>query len=192
MRQLRGFTLIEVMVALVITSLVVTLGYAATSAGFDTEERLTRHRNTAESELVVRSLIGDALRHAVPGVIGGPEIFTLANRVTATGTPVDSLTFATRGIVQPFGATAAWGVSVWMESDGLHFIAVPSAGTPIVATVPGILSLDVRVLGRGVNAQWSESWESSYTAPEGVELFIGGPVALRAPLTARIGFGDQP
>ncbi len=192
MTRRRGFTLIEVMVAFVITSLVVTLGYAAAQAGFDTDDRLAYHRDTAEAEIVLRSLINDALRHAVPGTIGGPDVFTLVNRATPNGTPVDSLSFATRGVVQPFGATAAWQVSVWMAPDGLHFTAHAGSGTPILATVPAMISLDVRVLGRGVSADWRESWEATYTPPVGIQLFIGGPTAVPSPLTARVGYGDQP
>lgn len=190
MTRSRGFTLIEVMVALVVTSLVVTLGYSAAQAGFDTDDRLARYRDTSESEMVVRSLIGDALRHATSGVIGGPDVFRLENRVTPNGIPVDSLSFSSRGVVEPLGATEVWEVSVWLASNTLHFAAWAPNGTPIVASAPGILSLDMRVLGRGVNAGWQESWESSYTAPEAVSLFIGGPTAIEAPLTARVGFGD--
>ena len=71
----RAFTLIEVLLALVITGLVVTLAYGTAQAGFDTQARLAEYRVVGESDAVVRSLLSDALRHAVDGVRGGEAVF---------------------------------------------------------------------------------------------------------------------
>src|SRR5215217_2367455 len=58
-----GFTLIELMVATVVTGLVTSLAYAAVSAGFDTSDRIEQYHTTVEAQAIVRELLLDALRH---------------------------------------------------------------------------------------------------------------------------------
>lgn len=191
MKGRRGFTLIELMVGLVISGLVVALGYGALQGGLDTQTRLTSHRDSGEAGLAARALLTDALRHALPGVPGGPESFTLSDRITAAGTATDSITFLTRGIVPPLGTSGAWRATISLRRDSLRFVAWPpegGVGAPIRATVHAGDLLDVQVLGRGALATWSPRWDDSGVAPEAVRL------ATRSgePLVVRVGLERAP
>ncbi|MGZ8470574.1 MAG: PulJ/GspJ family protein, partial [Gemmatirosa sp.] len=71
----RGFTLLEVMVALVVSAMVVTLAYGAAQAGFDTEARLREGQAAARATTAWRALLGDALRHVERGVADDDAVF---------------------------------------------------------------------------------------------------------------------
>lgn len=173
-RWRRGFTLVEVLVSLVVSGLVVSLAYASLQGGLDTRERLQRHRQDAEAMLALRAMLLEALRHAVPGVAGGPETFMLADRTGPAG-PADSLAFLTRGIVSPWGTSAAWRVSLSVDVGGLLFVAHPSgaSGTaPVLARVPSVRGLDIRALGRGPLATWATTWPDAALGPQAVTVTI--------------------
>lgn len=191
MRARRGFTLLELMVGLVISGLVVTLGYSTLQGGLDTEARLTTHRLARESTLATRTMIADALRHGVPGVPGGPAVFVIVDRFDANGVPSDSLTFLSRGIVPPLGTSATWQVALQVTGDSLRFVAWPSEATsvpPVVATVGVGRGFDVQVLGRGVLSAWTTRWPDPGVAPDAVRLSIGDS----QPLVVRTGLERTP
>ena len=170
-------TLIEVLVALVVTGLVVTLAYGTAQAGFDTDARLASYRDTSESDAVVQTLLFDALRHAVDGVRGGDAVFDLTDRQLADGTPNDSLRFSTRGVVPPLGTSGAWSVSVWSSDEGLHLSAVPESAapsplSPVRAHLAGVRGFDVRIIGRGLAARWSDRWTDRDVAPDAVSYAL--------------------
>lgn len=186
-RRRRGFTLVEVVIGLVITGLVVTLAYAALQGGLDTRDRLARQRERRETLVTVRTMIRDALRHAMPGVPGGPEVFSLVNRVTASGRASDSVSFLTRGVTVPYGTSVAWRVSLNVDDAGLHFVAMrDGAGQPLSATVPGVTELDVQTVGRGVNAAWTSDWAETSVAPQGAALSFAGASGATQPLVTRL------
>ena len=199
----RGFTLLEVIVALVIMGLVVSLAYASAQAGFDTERRLEHHRSAGEAEVTTRALLVDALRHTIPGVRGGPPVFEL---VRGAGVSGDSVVFLTRGIIPPLGTSATWKVTVAAGPHGLRLQALPqdtrtdaasrshdTAGT-LSAELPDVASLDVRVLGRGSSAAWSEEWTDAGVAPQAVRLTFLSPAgaAIGAPIVVRLGLERVP
>ncbi|MGQ0648792.1 MAG: PulJ/GspJ family protein [Gemmatimonadaceae bacterium] len=195
MRTSRAFTLIEVMVALVVSGLVVSLAYAAMQGGLETRERLARHHNETESLVTVRGMIRDALRHAIPGIRGGPDVFFLFDRVTATGVAADSLVFFTRGVVAPFGTSAAWRVSLSVDSAGLQFAAEPealSSGTAVSATVVSVTGLDVRALGRGAGASWRGAWDDATVVPRAVALTLANAAGVTTPLVATLSLERLP
>ncbi len=192
----RGFTLVEVMIALVVTGLVVSLAYATTQAGVDVEGRLLHHRDGEERAVAFRSLLTDALRHQVGGLRGGGAVFALADRVTATGTNADSLHLVTRGVVAPLGASAAWDVSIWLAGDTLqlegHPVDAASDAVPIRARLGGVQQFDVQVLGRGLAAAWQEQWPEPDLAPDAIALTVRhGDVAPLA-LVVRRGLERAP
>ena len=191
----RGFTLVEVLVALIVTGLVVSLAYATLRGGLDIQQRLSVQEANDEALTTVRSMLRDALRHALPGVPGGPETFALQDRVTAAGEPADSLAFLSRGVVPPFGTSGAWRVSVCVGEGGLQMTATPvSAGTgvPQRATVPTVTSLDIRAIGRGVLASWTSGWPDAGVAPQAVTLALGGAGGSISPLVSRLGLERVP
>jgi prepilin-type N-terminal cleavage/methylation domain-containing protein len=168
----RGFTLIEIMVALVISGLVASLAYATLQAGIDTSDRLTSRRATSDALASTHALVAAAVRHVVPGVAGGPVTFAVVRRTGATGHVLDSVTFLTRGIIEPYGTSSPWRSTLWISRDTLHFRAAPlTAGSPPVeARVPGIVALSVRALGRGAFADWQEEWSDTGATPVAVAL----------------------
>lgn len=185
-----GFTLLEVMIGLVVGALVVTLGYGALQGGLDTGTRLERHRNRGEATLMFRTLLADALRHAVPGVGGGPTVFVLTDRRTADGLAADSLTFLSRGIASPLGTSAAWHVTLAGRGDSLRLVARPAGEgrePAVVATIEGA-RLEVEALGRGPLATWTPAWPDPGVAPEAVRLVMGDA----APLVVRVGLERAP
>src|SRR5579872_1419180 len=58
-----AFTLIEIMVALVITSLVALLAYGVAQVGYDARARVVGHLRDVESARAFRILLSDAMRN---------------------------------------------------------------------------------------------------------------------------------
>jgi hypothetical protein len=184
------------MVALIVTGLVVSLAYAAALAGFDTDERLGRARDGAESEAIARALIGSALRHALPGVRGGDPVFELSER-RIDGRVSDEVRFLTRGVIEPHGAGGVWEMSLSTDAEGLRIAARPleDDGTlPIAAVLPDVRVLDVQVRGRDARQGWLDAWVSPDRSPVAVSIAwsVADGRAAGAPLTVRIGLEGNP
>jgi prepilin-type N-terminal cleavage/methylation domain-containing protein len=199
MSRRAGFTLVELVIALVVTGLVVSLAYGAAQAGFDTDERLARAREGAESEAVARSIIADAIRHALPGIRGGTRVFELTRAPTADGGTSSALRFLTRGVVPPFGTSGAWVVGLEPTAGGLAVRARPaSSGEPgdasIDALLPNVRSIDVRVLSRDSREGWLTSWNDVERSPVAVAITLrdADGRSRGAPLVARIGLEGNP
>lgn len=194
MTNRRGFTLIEVVISLVITGLVVTLAYAAVQGGMDTRDRLARQREQREALVTVRGMLRDALRHALPGVPGGSDVFSLVSRTTPAGWPIDSVTFLTRGVIAPYGTSAAWRVTVSVDSAGLHVLAVPAEGGAdvIAAVVTGVTGLDVQATGRGMVTTWMNDWNEPSVAPQGATFSFTDARGSTQPLVARLSLERVP
>ena len=111
MRNRRAFTLLELIVSISVAGIIALLVYGSASAGLDTRDALDRYRAGAEAEMRARLLLSDALRHATDEVDAGSVAFGLADATDARGLPIDQLTFATRGIAPPLGASARWMVT---------------------------------------------------------------------------------
>ncbi|MEO6444475.1 MAG: prepilin-type N-terminal cleavage/methylation domain-containing protein [Gemmatimonadaceae bacterium] len=180
----RAFTLIEVLVALVVTGLVVALAYGTAQAGFDTDDRLAEYRARAESEAVFRTILTDALRHAAAGMRGGEPVFDLADRRLSDGRAADSLSFLTRGVVSPLGSSGMWSVSVWWAGDALHLAAHPldtmGNAAPVEAQLTQVDAFDVQMLGRGIGAAWSDMWPGADVAPDAVAFSVTRSAAAGA------------
>jgi prepilin-type N-terminal cleavage/methylation domain-containing protein len=185
----RGFTLLELLVALVITSVVALLAYGTARAGMDTSERLERHRAAVEGQALLRALLLDALRHPTEG--GGlamdDTLFVLEDAVSTEGVPLDAVQFFTRGITPPLGATDTWLVTLSPTAEGLHMHAVPQGlrkATPIDALLANARGLNVRVLGRTADSVWSDRWDVAGRVPAAValEFFDARGARFAAPL----------
>lgn len=188
----RAFTLIEVTVALVVTGLVVSLAYAALQAGLDTGDRLTTVREGAEREVVAQAILSRAIRHALPGTLGGDPVFVLREGLGAS----DELQFRTRGVVEPLGASAVWEVTLDATAGGVRLAgrAVDGSGAQFSATLPWVRAIDVRVRGRDPRDGWLESWLALDRSPVAVSIaFLGADRrAVGAPLVARVGLEGNP
>jgi prepilin-type N-terminal cleavage/methylation domain-containing protein len=170
----RGFTLIEVSVALVVTGVVVLLAYGVARAGMDTEARLARGDADARASLAARALLHDALRHAADGASDVDTVFALDAATDARGRRVDRLRFLSYGVVPPLGAGPRWAVSAAVVPVGLELLAVPTdarAGAAVRVLVPGVASLRVQALAS--DGEWADTWARAQSAPTGVRVVFG-------------------
>jgi prepilin-type N-terminal cleavage/methylation domain-containing protein len=170
-----GFTLIEVMAAIVITGVVAVLVFGTARLGIDTDERLERYRMDLEARAIVRTLLVDALRHPVEG--GGAAmndtLFAIADAVQVDGLSVDGLYFVSRGVATPLGASATWAVSLVPVDSGIRFRAVPAAESNaggIETLLTSVRGLNVRVLSRSADSAWSDVWDAPGRVPAVVVL----------------------
>lgn len=187
----RGFTLIEIMVALVVTGLVVSVAYATLQAGFDTSDRLANAQDGEEREIVARAMLSNALRHAVPGTIGGEPVFVLRDEPRG-----DGLTFLTRGVAEPLGASDVWEVSLLSGPGGTRFDAqqVDNPARSFSTLLQRVHALSVRVRGRDFRDGWLETWSAPDRSPAAVSIAFmnaDGRV-IGAPLMARVGLEGNP
>ena len=184
MTRHRGFTLIELSVALAITGLVALLVYAAADAGYDTRRRLDASRRSLQSARAMRILLQDALRNARPAIRIGDTAFTLEKHQGPAGQPTDRLIFVTAGGLAPLTGGRDWLVRVEPATSGLGFSALPldgSRGGRFVGRLDGVTGLKVRVKGAGRDTSWVERWALPSSVPKAVELTYWtatGPVGL--------------
>ena len=187
----KAFTLIEVMVALVVTGLVVSIAYASVQAGFETSDRLRAAQSGAEREIVARAMLSRAIRHAVPGALGGQPVFVLHN------TPLgDELVFRTRGVGEPNGASDVWDVELISDANGVRFTG-RSAGDADLAfstLLPRLQRIDVRVRGRDFRDGWFDEWPFVDRSPVAVMIAFldSNNRAIGATLVARVGLEGNP
>lgn len=167
MKARRGFTLLEVMIAIIITSVVALLAYGTAAAGFDTEQRLARFRATTGTYLNVRTFLIDALRH--PHEQGGPfmndELLALD----------DGLRFLSK----------KWIIELRPGNQGVTLRATPldtAVLTPVVWTLPDANGLRIQVLDRTTSSEWQTEWHALGRLPAAVKIeFASVPGAPAIP-----------
>jgi prepilin-type N-terminal cleavage/methylation domain-containing protein len=186
-----AFTLVEVMVALVVTGLVVSIAYASVQAGLETSDRMAVVRTGEERERVTRALLSRAIRHAVPGGIGGQPVFVLRDLPSG-----DELVFRTRGVSEPLGATGVWEVTLLPDQEGMRFtgITLGDSSASFTTLLPRVKGVDIRVLGRDVRDGWFENWPFIDRSPVAVTIAFmdlnGRPIG--PPLISRVGLEGNP
>ncbi|MCU0627100.1 MAG: prepilin-type N-terminal cleavage/methylation domain-containing protein [Gemmatimonadaceae bacterium] len=160
----RAFTLLEVMIALVVGGVVVLLAYATLQGGTDVQARLARAGEDEGTTAQLRTLLGDALRHALPG--GGSMVVVRDARDR-----VDSFALVTRGVMPPHGASAAWRVALVARDGALRLQATSGEATqpPLLVLAPGAARVDVRFHGAPTEG-WVREWRDSLRLPALVEL----------------------
>jgi prepilin-type N-terminal cleavage/methylation domain-containing protein len=190
-RRSRGFTLLELIVAIVLAGVVALLVYGAAGAGADIQERLSGKRAAVQSSRAMRVAIEDALRNARPALGYGDTVFTLEDRTDDAGRPADRLSFVAAGALAPLTPDADWAVTIEPTPEGLVLAAAPLgfAEPPrVVARLASVTGLDVRALAAGPGQPWSERWVLRTKLPRAVELTywadtgaIGSPFRLVLP-----------
>ena len=187
----KAFTLIEVMVALVVTGLVASIAYASVRTGFDTADRLAAAQSGTEREVVARAMLVRAIRHALPGAIGGQPVFMLRNLPLG-----DEIAFRTRGVAEPNGASEVWEVGLIPDGDGMRFTghAADDPTRSFSTLLPRIQRVDVRVRGRDFRDGWFEDWPFVDRSPVAITIVFldASGSALGAPLVARVGLEGNP
>lgn len=173
MNTRHGFTLLEVLVAIVLTGVVALLVYGAAGAAMDTQRRSDAARDALQWARGWHATLADALRNARPARIPQDTAFWVEHQVGPDGIPRDHLVFVTAGATPPLTSDADWIVSVGPGLTGLELTAMPVgvAGPPLVAHAPaGIVGLAVRVVGFTPEPQWTDRWRFPAYVPRGVEL----------------------
>lgn len=177
----RGFTLLELLLAMTITGLVTVIALVAADVGLASGERVSRHVASTEAQLLVRSLLADALRHAVPGSGPVDTVFTM--------TP-ELLTFRSRGIPPDLGGAHEWTVTVGQDRAGLVLIAEPdNPSLSVLRTrLDQVRGMDIRVLGTA-DSIWTDRWSAPGILPRALKArFLDGTgTQLGAPLVVRVG-----
>jgi prepilin-type N-terminal cleavage/methylation domain-containing protein len=146
-RPRRGFTLVELMVALVVTGMIALAAYGALDAGTSTRARVQGALGEREGALLARALLDDALRHAADA--SDPAL--VFARAEASG---DVLDFVSRGVAPadgtPLGASPRWRVRVGTGAAGdVVLVATPldAPGPALRSALAGVRALRVTTLG---------------------------------------------
>ena len=171
-----GFTLLEVIVALVLTSIVVLMAVAAAQVSFDARVRLGADLRALQGERAARQLIADALRNAEPPQRPeDPGFQVQANR----------LSFVAAGGPPPLDPDYDWLISVGPDGGGVTFTAKPLGHAPPAAVsfpLPRVTRWDVRVLVPG-RPEGITEWPSGPVMPNAVEMkFWNDSVPAGSPL----------
>lgn len=172
-----GFTLLEVIVAVLLTSLVVILGFSAAKVSFDGSTRLGLDLRRLQSGRAVRQVLGDALRNAQPAQQPTDQGFQLQN---------DRLTFMAAAGASPLDPDYDWLITVGPADGRVEFAARPLGHAPpaeVRFTLPQVTRWDVRVMVPGSTAGWLREWPSGTMMPRAVEMkFWNDSVPLGPPL----------
>ena len=196
MKNRQAFTLLELIVSIAVGGVIALLAYASASAGFDTRDAVDRYRATTETALRARTLIADALRHASDEADGGAAAFQLLDASDPRGLPSDQLTFLSRGVSGPLGASALWTVTLAPSPTGLLLRATPmgtSGGAPVRTMLAGVRGLDVQVMPLA-DRTWATAWPSTGQLPAAVQLTLydAAGALVGPPLVVRLGLEDVP
>lgn len=169
-----GFTLLEVMVAVVLAGVVALLVYGSIDLGMDTRERMEARDLTTRSAVAWRGILGDALRN-IRWDIDDPyrPALVVEAHTDPTGRPADRIRFVTSGGTAPLTADADWDVVVEPGGGGLVMTAIP-LGVPAPSrrrvVLPGVTAFDVRIAPASNPRGWTERWAGTRSPPGAVEI----------------------
>jgi prepilin-type N-terminal cleavage/methylation domain-containing protein len=176
MRSRAGFTLLEVMVAIVLTSLVALMAYGAARVSVEARGGLARHLRTVQEARAVREVLQDVLRNVRP-----PERPQDPKFILDAG----RLSFAAAGAGPPFDADYDWLITVQPDSGGLQLVAKPIGRAPaaqLAFRLPGVTRWEVQVLAPG-GSEWLPEWPTGSMMPRVVAVTLwNGPEQVGAPL----------
>jgi prepilin-type N-terminal cleavage/methylation domain-containing protein len=172
----RGFTLIEIMVALVLTSIVVMVAYAMAQATFDARARVGARLHQIESAHALRELLRDALRNARAPQHPGDPGMSLSN---------GRLSFVAAGGAAPLDPDYDWLVTITPSARGLEVVAVPlghAPATQVSFRVSDVTRWDVQLLAPQ-GSHWLNAWSEPKLMPRAVAIaFWNGDTPASAPL----------
>jgi len=183
-----GFTLLEVMVAIVLTSLIVLLAYSAAQVSYDAHARLSADLRSLQQASALRELLQDALRSARAPQRPGDSPFTLHE---------GRLSFVTAGGGPPLDPDYDWLLTIEPGADGLRLSATPVGRAPaaqVTIRAPGVTRWDVRARAPGEGAsQWLEEWPKTSGMPRAVAVTLWhGTMPLGWPVQVPLAVGAPP
>ena len=175
-----GFTLLEVIVALVLTGVVVLLGYGAAQVSYDANARLKADLRALQKVRALQELLRTALLGArAPQRLGDPSFALHAGR----------LSFVTAGGGPPLDPEYDWLLTIGPGRDGLELSATPVGRAPaavVTIRVPEVTRWDVRALAPNP-PQWLEEWPATRAMPRAVTITMWhGSTPLGSPLQVRV------
>jgi prepilin-type N-terminal cleavage/methylation domain-containing protein len=212
MRSRRGFTLVELLVALVVSALVVSVAFRAVTVAADATARLRVDQRGVLRSGAARAQLDLWLRAAT--LLDGAEPFVGRDGTQRDGPPVDEVTFAVGdgGALRP----GPQRIHLWIGQDsagmrsGLlaELTALDGRSSVVAETLlvaPGAAGVRIRYLGRFAGrVGWAGEWASSARLPAAVQLRLVPPgattrqalapiltVALTVPLS-QMDDGTQP
>ena len=195
-RRTRAFTLLELLVAIVLTSVVALVVYSVMEAAVRTRERLSAASQSQQAIRAMRATLEDALRNARPSSRRGEPALVLDDRQDARGRPVDRLRFSTVGLLPPLTPGEDWMVTVEPTPAGLTLIAVPSGvRTPrslVLGPLPGVTGFDVTVRQQRSDSASKARWSGGPALPHAIALTYwsdAGPVGTPLRVTLPLGGG---
>jgi prepilin-type N-terminal cleavage/methylation domain-containing protein len=211
-----GFTLVEVVVALTVASLLALAAYRGAAVLGELGARAAARREVVLREFAIRRQLTDWLRSAHLATDSLSAVFEGHDRVTADGVADDVVAFPTLA-PGPFRSgrvlvglridrdpvTPQRGVvALLVDAGGGGAAAVAGRGEPwagavradTVSLVPEATGLDIRYRFHvEKNPVWFDGWISAVRLPEAAELRMLGdsvPPLLRLPVLVPIGGGD--
>ncbi|HSY83166.1 MAG TPA: type II secretion system protein [Gemmatimonadaceae bacterium] len=161
----RGYTLLEILVAVVLTSLVALIAYGAMQVSLGARDRLGAAMAVEQRARVTRELLVDVLRNTRTPQRQGDTTFTLDG---------DTLTFVAAGGGPPLDADCDWRVTITPVVGGLMFVATPVGRAPVTEVafrLPGVTRMDVRVLAP-TGEEWLNAWPASMVTPRAVAITL--------------------
>jgi len=183
----RGFTLLELVVALTLTGIAAALAATALSAVRGARESQLRAGARIQAEAQLRSLLIDMLRHAPTASAIDAPLLELAT--TPDG---PRLEFVSTGVREPYGVGDIWRVVVRRVGDSLQLRAEPlretSSQAPLAVTLPNVTALAIEVqdvVRRGEVAPWRTDWPLRQQRPGAIRLQWragGAAIAEASPL----------
>lgn len=168
----RGFTLLELMLALTLTAITATVAGSALVAARRTAERVREHGTATADDSRWRAMLSDMLRHPPrPDQVNEPLLVLVREGTTP------SLQFLTVGVREPLGTGTIWRATVAQDSAGLLLTATPittGAGDPIVQyRLPDARLVDISVLEPATTldaARWRPDWPVAQQRPAAIAI----------------------
>jgi prepilin-type N-terminal cleavage/methylation domain-containing protein len=189
----QGFTLLELLLALVLTSVVALLVYGTVQAGLDTRDRLRATFEERQTARALRAILEDGLRNTRESSGPGDSVFILLRGNGPKGLPADRLRFVTGGGLPPLSSEADWIVTLEPTPDGLRLSVAPIgvvSSARSLALLPSITGLEVRVPAPTAAGEWTRGWSNPALVPRAVSItFISDSGAVAAPVRVALPLG---
>jgi prepilin-type N-terminal cleavage/methylation domain-containing protein len=179
MKGRAGFTLLEVMVAVMLTSLIALMAYASAKVTADASAMLQSGLRVVRSERAARETLLDLLHNVRPQRQRGDTSFALLG---------DTLKFTAAGAT-PLDPEHDWFVSIHPGESGLEIDARVLGRGPAMRSrleLSDIRRWEVRVLPPRAT-EWKSVWTPGAVLPSAVAITLWtGESRSDAPLTIRL------
>lgn len=161
----RGFTLLELMLALTLTAIAAGVAGTALFTARRASESVRAQRAQGESELRFRAALRDLLRHAPDAAQVDVPLLQVQSSTEGA-----RLEFLSTGVRPPFGTGTVWRVILTSDSTGLLLRAMPLRAeepeVPVEYRVPGATALQVEVMEGAGDEPTRGAWRTDWPVPQ--------------------------